>query len=435
MTARRPPRKFVLHTVGTTGDVFPFVAVGVELQQRGHDVVLVANPRFESTAREANLEFVGLGSRLQHRRALADPDLWQPRRGLELVMQRLVPDPCDAISVFEKLVEPPRTVLISHPFGLAARLMQEKYDTPCATLVLSTCLLRSNHRVPAMLGFRGLSTMPRLLKSLMWVLADRLLIDPAVSPKLNRARRRLGIPSIRRPFDGWIFSPTLTIGLFPDWFAPPQPDWPDHFYLTGFPLFHSARRSPPRVNRFLAGGEPPVVFTPGSGAPDTTEFFESGIRACERIGRPALLLGGCPDLPEAATPVMHAEFAPFDAVLPRSCALVHHGGIGTTAAALAAGLPQLVRPLGFGHHDHAARLEQLGAGHSLQPDRLTAETLSASLFELLNSPRVAEQCAMFRRRIHHRQPVRRVCRLLERTFAPASPPGPPNQHGTIESSE
>lgn len=417
MTASRPTHRYVLYTVGTTGDVLPFVAVGARLQHRGHEVVLAANANFESTARAANLHFVPVGTEDQHRRALDDPDLWAPRRGLEIVMRRLVPDPQVALRLLADLVDPGRTVIVSHPFGLAPRLLQDKYGIPTATLVLSTCLFRSNHRVPTMYGFDDLSSMPRPLKSLMWRLADALLLDPAVVPRLEAARRKLGLAEIRRPFDGWLFSPTMTVGLFPEWFCPPQPDWPKSVRLTGFPLFHSQRPVPPRVERFLGERAPPVVFTPGSGAPDSSALFEAAAEACRHIGRPGLLLGGeGPDLPEA-TPVVHADFAPLDAVLPRSAALVHHGGIGTTGAALAAGTPQLIRPLGFDHHDHAARVGRLGVGEALEPDELDGPTLAGALGELLGAEEVRDRCEEYRRRIRDRDPVGATCQLLEETFS------------------
>ena len=87
-----------------------------------------------------------------------------------------------------------------------------------------------------------------------------------IAPALNAYRAELGLAPVSRIFRSWIHSPQRVIGLFPEWFFPPQPDWPAQIRLTGFPLFDEAGLHPldPGLDAFLAAGDPPIAFTPGS---------------------------------------------------------------------------------------------------------------------------------------------------------------------------
>ena len=92
------------------------------------------------------------------------------------------------------------------------------------------------------------------------------MLDPTVAPQLNQWRRELGLPPVTRVFRDWIHSPQRVIGLFPDWFGVPQPDWPASLRLTGFPLFddHGSTDLPASLSKFLDGGPPPLLFTPAA---------------------------------------------------------------------------------------------------------------------------------------------------------------------------
>src|SRR5439155_17651208 len=106
-----------------------------------------------------------------------------------------------------------------------------------------------------------------------------------------------------------------------------------------------------------------------------------------RLGRRALLLTRFRELLPASLPshARHFDYAPFSRVLPQATALVHHGGIGTTAQAFATGVPQLVVPFAFDQPDTAARVRRLGVGSSILPSAFTGERGALLLRELLES--------------------------------------------------
>jgi UDP:flavonoid glycosyltransferase YjiC (YdhE family) len=192
-------------------------------------------------------------------------------------------------------------------------------------------------------------------------------------------------------------SPDVNLAMFPEWFAAPQPDWPPHTYTIGFPLEDLKGRIPipPELDAWLREGAKPVLLSPGSGNVQAREFFESGIAACERLGVRALLGTRFPEQLPHPLPshVRHFDYLPFSELLPRVSVLVHHGGIGTLSQALAAGVPQLIMPMGHDQPDNARRVSQLGAGDALQPARFNPERVAARLQYLVDSQEVAAACA------------------------------------------
>lgn len=411
----------LLTSFGTLGDVLPFVGVGAELARRGHDVTVLTHRRFADLVDGAGLDFVAIGCRRRYRRAVDDPDLWHPTRGLKTVMNRLLPDP---LVGYEAVMDHAGddTVAITHPFAFGSHLARDRHGIDCATLVLSPCLLRSRRRVPVMYGDRELSQMARPIKQLMWWLADRILIDPATTPRLHRACRRLGLPPVQRPFDGWIHSDQLTIGLFPPWFAPPQPDWPDSVELTGFSLYFPATDVPAPVAAFVDAGSPPLVATTASATVDGNDFVAPIVRACRATGDRALFLGTDPavSLPDSDQ-FLAADFAPLDRVLPHCRALIHHGGVGTTAAGIRAAIPQLVRPVAHDHPDQAARIQRLGIGARLLADEFTAPALVEHLDPIdgaLADDGLRRRCRRRARQVYNNNGLHDACTLIEETFVP-----------------
>jgi UDP:flavonoid glycosyltransferase YjiC (YdhE family) len=219
----------------------------------------------------------------------------------------------------------------------------------------------------------------------------------------------------------WIYGPQLILGFFPAWFGPPQPDWPPGVRLVGFPLYDEgdATPMPAALDEFVASGAPPIVFTPGSANVHARPFFEAAAGACARLRRRGVLLTRFPEqippvLPEG---VRHFAYAPFSRLLPRAAALVHHGGIGTAAQGMAAGVPQLVMPLSHDQYDNAARMVRLGVARTLTPARFRAPAVASALGRLLDSSAVAASCRDVADRVHNDAgALERACDAIE-TFA------------------
>ncbi len=139
--------------------------------------------------------------------------------------------------------------------------------------------------------------------------------------------------------------------------------------LTGFPLFDEKQvhALSPEVEDFLNAGEKPLVFTPGSAMLQGEKFFAAAAQACALSGRRGILLTRFPKQLPAKLPegVKHFDYVPLSGLLPRAAAMVYHGGVGTCAQALAAGIPHLITPMAHDQHDNASRVARLGVGVEL----------------------------------------------------------------------
>ncbi len=257
----------------------------------------------------------------------------------------------------------------------------------------------------------------RLLNRAVYALADRFLFDQELLGTVNGFRQELGLLPVRRLFQNWIHSPDLVIGLFPVWFGAPQPDWPPQTRLTGFPLYDEQERWEDRegLEEFLAAGEPPIVFAAGSANRHAAKFFEVSADACAVLNKRGLMLTHFPEqLPATLPPaVRHFSYVPFSRVLRRSAAVVHHGGIGTCAQALAAGIPQLVVPRGHDQPDNAERLRRLGVARAVRPSDYRPRLVARRLAQLLGSPEAAANCRSLAERMAGANAVEETCGLIE----------------------
>jgi len=402
--------------VGSSGDVHPFVGLGRVLAARGHEVIVVTAASFEDVVRKAGLGFNATVSAEEFDAASKHPDIWHPRRGLQLVLSLISSRLDFAYERLREVYEPGRTVLVGHGLSFSTRLFEETHNVPAATLHLAPSIFRSDFEQPAIAPGVHLSGAPRGVKRAMWWALDRWFIDPKILPELNRFRRELNLAPVSRVFGEWIHSPRRVIGLFPDWFAPPQPDWPSSLCLTGFPQYDESdqQQLSPGLLQFLDQGTPPIVFSRGSATQAAAKFFRAAVDASARLNRRAVLLTRYASQLPALPPTVHHEgFAPLSSLLPRCAALVHHGGIGTLAQGLATGVPQLTMPMGFDQPDNATRLFRLGVGRWVTPARFNGERVATTLHGLLTDPHVASSCQRWSNAIKASSPLERTCDLLE----------------------
>lgn len=386
--------RVILCTLGSAGDVHPLLGVGRALRARGHAVTLATNPVFADQAGRHDLDFAPLGTADEYARAMADPDLWHPMRGFGVIARRVILPNVEPLYDLLARHDPSSTVVFAAGTCFGARIAQEALGFRVVTHHLAPSLLWSRVR-PPMLGALPPERLPGPLLGLFHRLTVAI-VDRALGPGVNAFRRRLGLAPARDLLFDWTNSPDRVLGLFPEWFGPPQPDWPPRTRLTGFPLFDpvDAGREAATLDELSPGGVAPLVATPGSANIHARRFFAAVVAASRALGRPAILLTRHrAQLPERLPPgVTHLDYVPLGALLPRAAALIHHGGVGTTAQGLAAGVPQLVMPMSHDQPDNAARLGRLGVGAALAPGRFTGARVASALDRLLGAPGVRARC-------------------------------------------
>ncbi|MEX2490492.1 MAG: glycosyltransferase [Nitrospirales bacterium] len=406
--------------VGSYGDVLPLVGLGRALRSRGHAVTLFTNDHFANLVQQAGLNFVAMGSAEEYDAVANHPDIWHPHKGWRVIMKRMMAGTLleDAYHLLRSHLVPGKTILLGTTLGFVARLVQETHRTPLVTVHLSPAVFHSAYQAPRMPGLPLPDWLPVRFKQGVWTIIDHVLIDPVLKPKLNCFRRTLGLPPVSRIFHTWLHSPDLVLGLFPKWFATPQPDWPPKTVLTGFPLYDDGGDStlPASIQKFLEAHPQPLVFTPGSANKHGTAFFVEAAKACQEMNRPGIFLTRYPEqLPHPLpSPIMHCSYTPLSELLPHCAALIHHGGIGTCSQALQAGIPQLIQPYAFDQFDNGDRIEQLGVGRTLTRRSFRSPIIAGHLQDLLSSQEVATACHSFKNALNGITPLAESCILIER---------------------
>ncbi len=379
--ASAPPR-YRLITLGSHGDLLPFFHLAQGLQSLGRSVDLIGSPMHRAAAQAQGLPFQSWCSEADEQQVLRDPRLFHPRRCLEALFtdfERHLRAQVERLRAGEAA-----EVLIAHPLAVPAAALARAAGS--ARFVVSACLAPSNLRScadPLQIGELSVpSWVPMAWRGALWRWVDRRHVDPLALPGLNRVRAAQGLAPIAHFLPHLQQAPDATLTLFPEAFAPAPADWPTPRLAHGFPLQQDpVPVAEPRLDAFLARHPRPWVFTAGTANQQANRFFATAVEALQRLGRAGLLLSRSPEQIALPLPDSIARFAylPLRSLLPQAAGLVHHGGIGTTAEALRAGVPQLVTPFAFDQFDNAARLRQLGVAEVLPAARLRADRLARGL--------------------------------------------------------
>ncbi len=278
----------LLPTLGSSGDVHPFIALGTALRARGHRATILTNPYFRELIEAQGLEFLPVGRIEDVGSAIADPDLWHARRGFEVVARRVI---LPAIGEIYRLIESrsdSHTVIAASSISLGARIAQEKLGIPTASVHLQPTVIRSYVE-------QGIFGNVRISKSAADVASSAHSSAWSTGPPSTRRdqaagstsfAQRSGLLLIDRVFDRWLHSPQCVIAFFPAWFAPPQSDWPPNTHQVGFPLWDAAGtvNAESGLREYLQDGAPPVLFTPGSAASTMQGYFRESVEAVRRLG-------------------------------------------------------------------------------------------------------------------------------------------------------
>ncbi|MCW1921523.1 glycosyltransferase [Luteolibacter arcticus] len=408
--------RILIYAMGSAGDVHPFVGVGKALQARGHEVIVATSAFFEDVVTRSGLGFRGMGTVADFERVQGDPHLWHPTKALPSIIRHAVnPSYGPILEVARELNIPGKTLILASSLAWGAMTVRELLGVPVVSVHLAPSLMVSSYRQPVMHGAPVPQWAPRFLKVFQWWIAAKV-VDHHVLPELNRFRKQHGLPPTREMINGW-HSPDRVIALFPEWYGPPQPDWPTQVRQTGFPLFDesSQREVPQELEAFLDEGDPPVVFTPGSAMDRGHEFFDEAVKTLKLLGRRGILISRFAHTVPANLPdgIRHFSYVPFSQVLPRAAAMVYHGGVGTCAQALRAGVPQLLMPMAHDQLDNLSRIHDLGTGGGLHPRQFKARHIASVLDGMLADPALKQRAAEISRRFDPAGWMARTCDLVE----------------------
>jgi UDP:flavonoid glycosyltransferase YjiC (YdhE family) len=413
-------------TFGSLGDLHPVLAVGIELAGRGHRVVVVSSSVHRERVEAAGLMF-------HPTRPILSPDdkellkrTMDAAKGPEAVikgvmMPALRASYADAKAAVE--ADGGVDLLVSSEIAFAGPILADQLGIRWASTVLAPISFFSRYDppvLPSIAGFGWLQQMgPGVRRGLMAI--GRRMVRGWAEP-VHELRRELGLPPVPNPIFEGKHARDLVLALFSRVLGEPQADWPAHTVITGFPFYDRLEPGtgmPAVLERFLAEGPPPIVFTLGSAAVfDAGRFYVESIEAATRLGRRAVLLIGFDpeNVPRAPLPpgIIAVEYAPFSELFPRAAATVHQGGVGTTGQAMRAGRPVLVMPYSHDQPDNAARAVRLGMARTIERRRYRADRAAAQLQLLLDDPSYTQAAAAVAGRVRVEQGARVAADAIER---------------------
>ena len=394
-------KKTVLATFGTLGDIYPFIAIAMALRARGFAPVIAA-PEMHRRAIES--EGVAYALLRPHERDIAGAlgvdipgafkiMLKNPHFILDEIYMRFLSETYEDVMRASTGAQ----IIITHSLLAGAHQAAEMLGLPAARVALAPIHLQSA-AAPSLTPSAPYILYPKSRAAVQYNRIVRAAVRVSVNVRMGRLRafrRKIGLPPTDEDFflDFGRENKALAIfGLFSPHFAPVQPDHPKNISAPGFPFYKPSdaerRELGPRLQSFLSAGEPPVIFTLGSFAPEVSgDFYDQSIRATRALGRRAVLLAGAKDAARLTSLVGPHEYvceqAPHSLLFPEGLCIVHHGGIGTAAEALRAGKPQIVVPFFGDQHDHGARVERLGLGLAIKLSFYDERRVVAALQELI----------------------------------------------------
>jgi sterol 3beta-glucosyltransferase len=416
-------------TIGAQGDVRPGVAFGAALQAAGHDVRIVSHPGFEGLVRRRGLDFApvagdprdlakeeNLQLRALHNGGRNLLQWWRTFKEVDVpLLHQRFRDCWEACEDSEVIV----ASVLPYIFGYA---IAEKLQIP---------LVRSFYFPVSPTRSHPIDFWPRWFRlpgslNLATYHAQRQLIWEVARPWVTRACREvLGLRSLprREPFGDLDRQQQLLLYAYSPSVAPPPADWGAWIDVTGYWFLERSTEwtPPPALRDFLDAGPPPVCIGFGSMTYDRNELIRTIEDALALTGQRAVLLAGWGGLrpPELPRNMITIDWVPLTWLFARMAAVVHHGGAGTTAESIRAGVPTVVVPFFYDQFFWGRRVFEIGAGpRPILRKHLAAKTLANAIQIATTDLEMRRRAAAVGARIRIEDGVGRAVATFERHLCP-----------------
>lgn len=434
MTESDNPKRIVLTTYGSFGDLHPYIALALELKRRGHRPVIATSPLYREKVEPLGIEFHP--TRPDFPSPFDEPERAQElsrramnaRTGPEFVVRELFAKPVR--ESYADLMEAVKgaDLLVTHPVTFAGPLVAQMTGIRWISSILSPVIFFSAHDPiipPHMAGMvKWFSLLPTPLNRLL-----RATIKEGIRhwfEPVDSLRKELGLPDRGSPLFEGQHSPEMVLAMFSKLLSEPLPDWPPNTHVTGFCFYDDLEANlykpalAPELQEFLDRGKPPLLFTLGSAAVwDAERFYQESIEAAQMLGeRAVLLIGHEGNRPEKLPPgIVAFEYAPYGEIMPRAKLVVHQGGVGTTAQVMRAGKPALFMPFSHDQPDNAWRVVRLGMAGMITRREYRAARVAKELSALLSDTRIAVRAEEVGRIVRDEDGPRAASELIERMLS------------------
>lgn len=363
--------KILLSSIGSRGDVQPILALALELQARGQQVIVCAAPNFQQWVEGYGVGFIPVGPDLEkwtRSNATAPTPQTKPSPAQLQELARY-----SVIGQFKTLIEAAQgcdLILVGGMLQSAARSVAEAQKIPYVYTAYCPATLPSPEHPPAKMGAAYSQTLSPQENRALWAQETRTF-NRMFRDVINEQRAALGLAPVKSvPRHISTNRPLLAADPV---LAPAGTSTQLRIRQTGAWFLPSPMPLPSPLEAFLADGEPPIYFGFGSmrAAADTSRVL---IEAARALGQRAIVSQGWGNLDviDGGTDCLSIGDVDHEKLLPRVAAVVHHGGAGTTTAAARAGKPQVIVPHVYDQYYWAHRVQMLGVGVA----RLTAAAMN-----------------------------------------------------------
>ena len=381
---------YLLYSLGTTGDALPFIRLTAALQAKGAKAVFAGSEKFETLAASMGAPFLPVSSRAAYESTYNNPLTWSRNHAQNHYNEFHFPAIKPTFKIVESAIQKGHRPTIVYQDALSgARMAADEFGLKSCQVVLAPQGIGSL-RSPSYPIRRQVEE--RLWSEVLPQLTDKAKKDTfnrLVRPLINPARKELGLSEWSIQNLPSMEGSPVVLALFPEWFKPNPGDWPAQLRNTGFILGDTADEAGDnQIDDFIGEYGSPVVFTFGTGIPVTSHLVDRIRQVCRLVGKPGVFVAHSKEaglVENGRFPVLTRTSIPFSYLFPRSALVVHHGGIGTCAQALACGVPQIISPYTFDQPDNAFLLWQLGISNSVDFLNDSADEIASTISGVLSS--------------------------------------------------
>jgi UDP:flavonoid glycosyltransferase YjiC (YdhE family) len=413
--------RITIFAAGSRGDVQPCVILGQGLQRAGFEVLLAAPENFAGFIREHNLRFHALRGDVQQimagetGREFMEKGSANPIKQIRAMRTMLEPV---AMKMAEDLLEASReadALIALAVFAPLSKTVAKVWKIPLINVEPTPLLPTRAFPAPGWPLQRNLGGLHN------WLSGHAMLqiIWQWYRPFVNSFRLRFRLPPYTAGAFYQILSSTPLLGAYSPKVIPHPPDWPEHAQVTGywFPDGRTEWQPPVELERFLEAGDPPVYVGFGSMSGRHPERLAAIVlEALAKSGQRGLLLTGWGGIRAMSPPkdVFVIDSVPHSWLFPRMAAVVHHGGAGTTAEGLRAGVPTMILPFMVDQPFWGRRVKDLGAGPEPIPQKkLNVDRLAQAMDAAVTQPAIRQRAALLGEAIRAEDGLGEAVRRIE----------------------
>ncbi len=422
--------RIILTTYGSLGDLNPFIATAVGLRDRGHEVTFAVERANLEPVRRQGFEVRELSGNSEGALEGYHKELFggrEPMAAMRILVEHdVVPTLRNKVRELSEACEG-ADLLVSSSLQPAASIVAEMTRIHWASVSISPIGIPSRH----LEGFSLPVPMPQRIQPFVngtLATLGKVAIRRIADRPINQIRGEFGLPRSKDVLSVEGLSRELIAVPASPAFVPHPPDWPSQARMTGFCYWEDPSATwadQERVQQFLERLGPVVAVSSGSMASwvktEFTAFFRASVEAVRMSGGRPLVVGAADGVfkQDHGEDMLCVPYVPFSQVYPQCAAVINHGGMGTVAEGLRAGVPQLVVPWGVDQFFTGARVQRIGVGKWMRRQSYEPQRVANALGDLIQEPSYRERAKGLREQIAREQGVRNMCDALEEVLAPA----------------